>query len=47
MTQAEIMKAIKTLLDQIANGYHLTDQDIEKAKHASRILNKIVKDITK
>ena len=37
-TTDEIIKAIKTLLTQTKNGYHLSGNDLIKAQHAVRII---------
>ena len=43
MTNEQLLTAIRTLLVQGQNNYHLSNDDMDKAKYALQVLNNIYK----
>ena len=46
-TKEDILKAADTILTQVGNGYHVSKEDLLRAKHAVRLINTAIEEAEK
>lgn len=43
-TKNDILKAVDVIITQVGNGYYVSREDLIRAQHAARIINKAIEE---